>query len=232
MFDNNLTELCFFYCLSPLHAGAGQATGAIDLPIQRERHTAWPQVQSSGVKGAFRHWFYTYQINRSDEKIAKDLTRQVFGAEESADSENGQAGAVSFSDARLLAFPVRSNVAPFVWITCPSVLDRLNRDLLMVSGQRPLEIEAPEPEKGFVILDKDGYLKKPDKIILEDLCIDVAPAPDSSKSIALLLDKLVPRVKRLILVSDSDYAFIVRTATEIQPQIKIKMETGTAQDGS
>ncbi len=232
MFDNNLTELCFFYCLSPLHAGAGQATGAIDLPIQRERHTAWPQVQSSGVKGAFRHWFYAYQINRSDEKIAKDLTRQVFGAEESADSENGQAGAVSFSDARLLAFPVRSNVAPFVWITCPSVVDRLNRDLLMVSGQRPLEIEAPEPEKGFVILDKDGYLKKPDKIILEDLCIDVAPAPDSSKSIALLLDKLVPRVKRLILVSDNDYAFIVRTATEIQPQIKIKMETGTAQDGS
>lgn len=232
MFNNNLAELCFFYCISPLHAGSGQATGAVDLPIQRERHTAWPHVQSSGVKGAFRHWFYAYQLNRSDQNIASTLTRQVFGSEESADSEGGQAGAVSFSDARLLAFPVRSNVAPFVWITCPSVLDRLNRDLLMISGNSPMDIQSLEPEKGLVIIDSDGYLKKHEKIILEDLCVDVEPSPDSAKSIASIFESLVPRVKRLILVSDNDYTFIVRTATEIQPQIKIKMDTGTTQDGS
>ena len=40
-------------------------------------------------------------------------------------------GAVSISDARLLFFPVRSNLAPYVWITCPGVLKRFNTDLAM-----------------------------------------------------------------------------------------------------
>ena len=60
MFPKDMARLCVFYTLSPLHAGSGQAVGAVDLPIQRERHTGWPHVQASGVKGAFRHWFYRY----------------------------------------------------------------------------------------------------------------------------------------------------------------------------
>ena len=33
-------RLCLLYALTPIHAGAGQALKAVDLPIQRERHTA------------------------------------------------------------------------------------------------------------------------------------------------------------------------------------------------
>ena len=51
---NNLISLCTFYAISPLHAGCGAATSQVDLPIQRERHTNWPHIQASGVKGAFR----------------------------------------------------------------------------------------------------------------------------------------------------------------------------------
>lgn len=231
MFDNNLSELCVFYCLTPLHAGAGQATGAIDLPIQRERHTAWPQVQSSGVKGAFRDWFYRYQKAHGAKDPAKELTQQVFGSEESGDSGSGQAGAISFSDARLLAFPVRSNVAPFVWVTCPAVLDRLNHDLLLVSGLEPFQIASPEAETGFIVKD-DGSIGKAKQVIMEDMCIDLKPSPDNIKSILVFLEKQVPRLTRLILIADSDYSYLVRTSTEVQPQIKIDIDTGTAQDGS
>lgn len=231
MFDNQLSEFCVFYCLSPLHAGAGQATGAIDLPIQRERHTAWPQVQSSGVKGAFRDWFYRYQKANGEEPLAKKLTQQVFGSEESGDSDSGQAGAISFSDARLLAFPVRSNVAPFVWVTCPAVLDRLNHDLLLVSGLEPFKIEAPQTETGFILKD-DGSIAKTEQVIMEDMCVDLKPSPDNIKSVSVFFEKQVPRLTRLILISDSDYSYLVRTSTEVQPQIKINIDTGTAQDGS
>ncbi len=32
----------FLYAVSPVHMGAGTATGLIDNPIQRERHTRHP----------------------------------------------------------------------------------------------------------------------------------------------------------------------------------------------
>ena len=54
MFQSEHAKLLMFHALSPIHAGSGSSTGAVDLPIQRERHTARPIVQSSGLKGALR----------------------------------------------------------------------------------------------------------------------------------------------------------------------------------
>src|SRR5690625_5558140 len=45
----------FFYTVSPVHMGAGQAVDVIDNPIQRERHTRHPNLAGSGIKGAVRH---------------------------------------------------------------------------------------------------------------------------------------------------------------------------------
>lgn len=45
----------FIYCVSPVHMGAGAAIGVIDNPIQRERHTEYPMIAGSGLKGAIRH---------------------------------------------------------------------------------------------------------------------------------------------------------------------------------
>jgi CRISPR-associated protein Cmr4 len=47
-------DIISLYTVSPLHAGSGAIIGAVDLPIQRERHTGWPHVQASALKGAFR----------------------------------------------------------------------------------------------------------------------------------------------------------------------------------
>ena len=88
LFEKNLTDLCMLYCVTSLHAGAGQSVGAVDLPIQRERHTAWPMVQASGVKGAFRDWFERYySVNPENgcanaPSQAKELSKKVFGREE------------------------------------------------------------------------------------------------------------------------------------------------------
>lgn len=44
----------FLICESPLHAGSGNEVGVVDLPIQREKHTDFPKIESSSLKGAIR----------------------------------------------------------------------------------------------------------------------------------------------------------------------------------
>jgi len=230
--------MCVLYCLSPLHAGAGQAVGAVDLPIQRERHTGWPDVQASGVKGAFRDWFLRYYaaVGRDcldREMQADELTKRVFGREEGSSEEGGekqagQAGAVSVSDARLLAFPVRSNIAPFVWVTCPAVLKRLARDMKLCMPQTPIPAAAPQGELKYVSVS-GGAAKE---VILEDLVVKPDAEGTDAKLLQELFKLLAPNVDRLLLITDEDFSFLVRTATEIQPQIKIDHDTGTTKDGS
>lgn len=232
MFPKDLAQICVLYALSPLHAGSGQAIGAVDLPIQRERHTNWPHVQASGVKGAFRDWFLRYyQANGAkcqDKEIqAKVLTERVFGKEETA--EMGQAGAISVTDARLLAFPVRSNVAPFVWVTCPEVLSRLKRDLSLCPINQAISVCSPESEDTYIALS--GDIK--DDVVLEDLAVKPSKeAPKEATELKTVFQELAPQVTRLLLISNQYFNFLVRTATEVQPQIRIDIETGTAKDGS
>lgn len=52
-----LTHPLFLLCETPLHAGSGDDLGIVDLPIQRERHTSFPKVESSSLKGALREAF-------------------------------------------------------------------------------------------------------------------------------------------------------------------------------
>ncbi|MGX9366805.1 type III-B CRISPR module RAMP protein Cmr4 [Desulfoplanes sp. PS50] len=229
LFDKNNVSMCVLYGVTPLHAGSGQATGVVDLPIQRERHTGWPMVQASGVKGAFRDWFTRYFAANQDSKFQGDQARKlddiVFGKEEKS-GDSGHAGAISVSDARLLLFPVRSNVAPFVWLTCPAILQRLKRDMKIMEEQDDFEI--PEPTGDDAIFLTPGIDKQ--EIVLEDLA--VSQKQQALGAVTALIGKLAPQATRVLLVTDNNFKFLVETATEVQPQIRIKEDTGTTQDGS
>lgn len=143
----------FFYTLTPLHPGSGASVAAIDLPIQRERHTNFPMIQASGVKGALRDLVCDLlgitgkdleDFRRLRDRPENSLTNEerndqnrlaqkilpweiVFGPETDRASEHG--GALALTDARILLFPVRSAKGVFAWITCPGVIARLQRDL-------------------------------------------------------------------------------------------------------
>lgn len=240
MFPKELVQICVLYALTPVHAGAGQAIGAVDLPIQRERHTQWPQVQASGVKGAFRDWFLRYYLTSGAacedlEQQAEKLTERIFGKEEGSETDKGgQAGAISFTDARLLAFPVRANVAPFVWVICPALLSRLGRDLRLCQFEQsqdlaiPCSLPTPKQDGAYAILGSF-----PTRVILEDLAVEVEKnAPEESEKIKQAYQLLAPQVERLLLISDQNFAFLVQNATEIQPQIRIDFATGTTATGS
>jgi len=221
MYKKELVSMCSFYAVSPMHAGSGSATGAVDLPIQRERHTQWPHVQASAVKGAMRAHFRNYANE-------KESINQIFGSDTQDQkypgAGDGIPGAISVSDAKLLAFPVRSNIAPFVSVTSPGVLKRLQSDLKMTGIDKDFSLpEFPEKDKAVSI----NFTPEHDRIVLEDALVTTTARAD----IPFLKEKLGD-VERLLLISDAMFDHIVTTCTEVQTQIKINHEKGTAQDGA
>jgi len=66
-----------------------------------------------------------------------------------------------------------------------------------------------------------------DKVMLEDMVVNVGNASASN-----LIPQGFPTLDRLLLVSNETYTYAVESCTEIQTQIKIDSEKGTAQDGS
>lgn len=216
-------ELCAIgklYAVSPVHAGSGAATSAVDLPIQRERHTQWPQIQASGVKGAFRDHF------RKNNGKDKDLINLIFGS----DVQDGWGkdldmlpGAISISDAHLFAFPVRSNIAPFVWVTCPTVLQRFNTGLAYTGSDWKVAIESLDKDAALSI----GAVEINGQVVLEDAVANtVAHKPDAC------IRALFPELERLLVISDEMFKYAVSCCTEVQAHIKIDAEKGTADDGA
>lgn len=125
------TRLVFLYAVSPVHMGAGQAIGVIDNPIQRERHTQHPMVAGSGLKGALRH-----HLEGKWGPDSADVVR-IFGPESKAADF---AGAVSFGDAQLVAFPVRSTRQAFVYAVSPVTLAGLKRLATLAGLEVPWDV--------------------------------------------------------------------------------------------
>ena len=74
MFVGGLLTL---YAETSLHAGAGAALGVVDLPVQRERHTMFPTVPGTALKGVLRdtarrrvQGASLREANKSDEVVA------------------------------------------------------------------------------------------------------------------------------------------------------------------
>lgn len=226
MFKN--TSVLCMYGVTPCHAGSGSALGVVDLPIQRERHTEWPLIQASGMKGALRANFDYFKDNIADKTKIKefnDLTESIFGSS----SSNGYAGSLSVSDARILAYPMRSDCAPFVWITCPAVLQRLLRDLKSagkIKEENEIIIPTIKNEKAIIY----GGINS-DKVLVEDYEVDIIEDTTVGKSLKPLLTYFL-KCDRLLIVSDEVFKYGVTECTQINAQISIDSETGTTKDGS
>ena len=137
----------FLYAVSPVHMGAGSAVGVIDNPIQRERHTGHPSFAGSGIKGAVRHGFEALGGE-------KDLIARLFGPE--AGSNDLHAGAVSFGDAQLVAFPVRCLKNAYVYATCPQALARAARLLSLIGIS--VQWQVPQVAEGRCVVSNKELL--------------------------------------------------------------------------
>jgi len=224
------TKAVFYYCISPVHLGAGQALGLIDNPIQREVHTGWPLFAGSGIKGAARH-----QLQANWGEKARETLNEIFGPESSGDT--GYAGAFSFTDAQLVAFPVRSLKRGYVYATCPTALARAKR-YLKLAGKDP-EWEMSDLADGVAFLGNDD-LKQGDEVILEALAFGATALPQISEIGAWLAENALPSDqsyfreklgKDLVVLSDTDFTYFAKNSTLVEPHVRIDDVTGTADGG-
>ena len=216
------SRILYLFTRTPLHVGAGASVGAIDQPIQRERHTGFPIIPGSAIKGVLADGYLA-----EDRKARNEVGRRIFG-HESPDDENAKSGSVSFGEAKLLAFPVRSAKGCFAWITSRLALERWSRD----SGVLLNVITWPEAMEVYA---HQATLAHETKVVLEEYQLDVkGPFALPEKLEGLLAGKdttwsaLCP--KHFCLVSDDMMAHFARNACEVSQHVRIDDESGTAAD--
>lgn len=206
---NNPGAILYLRALTALHPGAGAALGAVDLPVERERHTNWPVIPGSSIKGVLR------------EACPAELRKRLFGE---GDEQGTTAGALAFTDARLLAFPVRSLKGVFAWVTCPQALERWRRDAAIIG----LSLEAPPVVAGedeAVVAERSACLHD-SQIILEEFCFNARRAS---------LDFFKPLAesdrRRLALIADDAFSYFAQYATEVTARIRLEEATKTVKEG-
>ena len=238
------SRILYLFTRTPLHVGAGASVGAIDQPIQRERHTGFPIIPASSLKGTFADAWNDGLLDEQDKgetkkvRVRKDGTSTdaawLFGSDS---DKHAAAGALQFSEAKLLAFPIRSAKGSFAWITCPLMLQRAARDGVIPSA---LLDQLPEPVDEKAIFDGGAASKLAlsDKVVLEEYTFSTVSWIGLSKlgehMVTLLPSDAVwsEIASRLVILSDGMMSFFVQNACEVAQHVRISDETGTAEGGA
>jgi CRISPR-associated protein Cmr4 len=240
-----LAKPLFLYCETPMHAGSGSELGVIDLPIQRERHTGFPKIESSSLKGALRERFEEVfikkgEINPGDKRREHGDIYATFGPD--GDHSDVYAGALGFTDARLLLFPVKSMKGVFAWITCRHVLKRLKQDL--TQGGITLTIDLDDidyPEKGHALITKNSEVTvNKDHVVLEEYAFSCQANDDVTELANWLISKVLGQntawlekiAKSLVILTDEDFKDFVELSTDVITRTKIDNMTGTVATGA
>lgn len=229
----------FIIVETPLHCGSGTEVGFVDLPIQRERHTNFPKIEASTLKGAIRESFENserqIQVGSKTVKVSdKNTIFLSFGPEEGAE----HAGALGFAEARLLLFPVKSVKDVFALVSCPYVIQRFIDDMRIYG--KNLEFIAPSSE---TVSEECNLLVKNDKIVLEEYLFTVKKDQSVTKLAQWLSDNIFPFSdeyklwrdkirKSIVIVSDDAFRDFVTLSTEVITRTKIDNTKGTVQSGA
>jgi len=247
----------FLICETPLHVGSGDNLGIVDLPIQRERHTGFPKVESSSLKGSLRTAF--------EDKAGNDVNKLIeiqatFGYDETGISKEVEeaftigegdnkelkkafVGCLGFTDARILLFPVKSIKGVFAWITCPQVLKKFADEMKLCERK---DVDFIEQVTENTVPHSCELLVKnkqnEDQIVLEEFTFKVTEERNCNQLAKYLSDLFFSKKeqaywkgkleKNLVVLSNDDFRDFVEHSTEVITRIKINNKTGTVQDGA
>ena len=206
-----------------IHAGTGSAVDGVDLPIQREGHSGWPCVFGSAVKGALRA--------KAEDKWGKnDSVRLVFGPDSDGDKASEHAGALMVGDARLLLLPVRSLTGHFKWVTCPALLERLQRDAQRLG--LPLVYAVPGITDAETVVQVNASTVD---LFLEEYRFTVrAEALDGL--IKILSDisgiSVTALTEQLVIVDNDTFSYLSQYTTPVNAHIAIENEKKTVKHGA
>lgn len=223
----------YIYAETPLHPGSGTELGTIDLPIQREKHTGFPMIQGSGLKGVLREAAESKPNN-------KEYVKWVFGPEEAAE----HAGALAVGDARILLFPVRSLKGIFAWITCPLALNRLKKDLSAVGlNASSWQVPAPAAENRCCVQNNSAVVIDSKNVVLEEYTFEAQSDQAVDSLGGWLAGAVLPQEgeyqfwreklkNSLVVLPDDAFTDFVKYHTMVVTRTKIDNATKTVQSGA
>lgn len=226
-------KIFYIHTISPMHVGSGSDLGIVDMPIQREGHTNFPKIEGSSLKGAIRENFERRDMTTSikthltfgyDDSNAPKYVKEKFAEKKAQEF----AGALGFSDARILLFPIKSAKNIFAWVTCPMVLNRFIKDLKISDNEQNLTINKNTITNDSKLNIDNG------SVILEEYQISIQK-DDNTQALAefLALELENEAIKeKLIILSDDDFKDFITLSTEVITRTKIDNETGVVATGA
>lgn len=224
--------MMYVHALSPIHIGAGQGAGVIDLPVIRETTTGWPYLPGSGVKGVLRD--ACRESGSSEDEIVASFGPETTNADEGA-------GGVIFPDLHLLFMPVRSARGTLAWVTSLHAINRWLRDT--GSGGTLLPGQRNDIDDDAILLPSQAAQQRllcGDKIRLEERAL--TPAVDETDWTSNLLGEIAGAcfddpywyeffMERAGIVSGDTFTYFTITATEIVAHNRIDDERKIVADG-
>ncbi len=214
------------YNISALHYGIGQTTGGVDLPIARDVMTEIPILPATGIKGVLRDY--------AGKTLGEDKLKKLFGAdigEERKNGGNAEAGLLSFTEGRLIAWPARSLNRPFLHVSCPLILERLRRDLRAAGAETLLTLPELETPNGAQVIVTDKTLSEKtlvlDNLVYHDNEIRyVSEAASVAKTLASLIPEAESGTRRqfesgFVIIPDADFTALMRTGVPVHARIKL-----------
>lgn len=192
--------LYFLDFFSNLHVGGtGNDFSIVDLQVQRDPISDRPAIYASSLKGALRSHAVAQQSTDID---------LIFGQDLDADGRTKQ-GAVSFTDAHLLLYPLRTNQCSYILAASPAMLQDFVCQLALLGlGNSPLAdacnalvAKATEAWTRIPSVNKPALLfgnKTQGILRAESKLTEYLAAPEIDLSV------LPTKPNQLLLVSDKD----------------------------
>ena len=216
----------WLHALTPVHAGVGLGSGFIDLPIMREKITNWPLIPGSSVKGVLRD---KHEIAQSPE------LELAFGK---GGDENANAGAIVFTDARMVCLATRSYYGTFAYVTSPLVLSRLARDAKAAAVASLAGLPAIDLIGNAVVPADDSVIRCNGQACLGELNLTCAVSNEAARWATAIAESVFPDeswrtifTKRFVIVPDPTFDFLCETGCEVNARIEIDRNTKTVKKG-
>lgn len=207
-----INDLYIITAYSNMHVGSGDVNyGVIDNLIQRDVLNKYPNINSSGLKGAVREFFKNYYEGKGNdaaekEKDKKDSITRIFGSDPKEQKpEKLSPGNFRFFEANLLSIPVRSNKAVYFMATCRNVVSDLLQKLTVFGIKNADLVKALEEVKKLQVEKKAPlvFSDKYENAMIEDTEFKAKKASLSNLG---LLEKVFG--SPLVILHDEDFGDI------------------------
>jgi CRISPR-associated protein Cmr4 len=204
----------WLHAITPVHAGVGMGQGFIDLPIMREKITNWPLIPGSSVKGVL-----------ADRFTDSTFHKLAFGQ---GGDDNANAGAVVFTDARVICLAARSYYGTFAYVTCPLALTRLQRDAKS-AGLTRFDLNLVTLSEGSAVVpEATSKISHSAKVCLGELdlnCTVSALALAWARQIAQIVfpEQTWNQIflERFVVVPDETFNFLCEIGCEVTARIQL-----------